>query len=100
VDDLIERLRYWNPVAFPLVAQAADELDRLRRELAEARELLQSTRNMWAAVSQDAFFAHSKSRGHVCDYVRSLQSCKDRACEEVARIDAAMESPAPSLPDR
>ena len=66
------------------------ELDRLRREMAKARELLQSTRNMWALVSQKAAFANGPARGHVCDYRTALQSAKDRALEEVARIDAAM----------
>lgn len=71
--------------------EAADEIERLRG-------LLHSTRNMWAAVSQDAHFAHSRSRGHVCDYVRSLQSCKDRALEEVKRIDAALAGTADQPP--
>jgi hypothetical protein len=38
MNDIVERLRYWNPTTFPLVVQAADEIESLRAELAKVRQ--------------------------------------------------------------
>ena len=35
MSDLIEELRHWNPVTFPLTGRAADELDRLNAQALE-----------------------------------------------------------------
>jgi len=35
MSDIVERLRYWNPVTFPIVYEAADAIERLQSQLAE-----------------------------------------------------------------
>ena len=53
MSDLIEELRHWNPVTFPLTGRAADEIERLRRELAEARGLLRECRHTLIAIREE-----------------------------------------------
>jgi hypothetical protein len=70
--------------------ECRDEVARLGEENERLRGLLASTRNMWAIVAHDAAIAERIARGHECDVKRQIQSDKDRALGEVARIDAAL----------
>lgn len=68
--------------------EAMDNYQMTLARLAEAEALLHSTRNMWAIVAQDARNTEIMDRGHSCMSRRQVQSAKDRALGEVARIDA------------
>ena len=53
--DLIERLRANWSIQFPTPKECADEIDRLRRELAEARGLLRLWRDWYALTAHDTY---------------------------------------------
>lgn len=85
-DDIVERMRYWNPVTFPLASLAADEIERLAARLAEVDKTLRPL------VDDDNRPVEALARAAVdlvADAQEELRKCQQDAIQLQAQLAAA-----------